>query len=150
MPTPREAILTALHARLSALSATVLRGEVLPERLPTDGLLILRDDDAGEPEVTLSPLAYHFRHRVEIEVVVQGADRERVRAGDHAALASVLLRSATAHSFLVLVLTATTACAPATDHRFCWRLFILRLTRELARLSDVAVLIVSPFRWRDV
>ena len=34
MPTPRETILTALHARLSSLPATALRGEVLPERVP--------------------------------------------------------------------------------------------------------------------
>ena len=31
MPTPRETILAALHARLSTLPATVLRGEALPE-----------------------------------------------------------------------------------------------------------------------
>ena len=47
MPTPRETILTALHARLSALLATALRGDVLPERVPTAGLLILRDGDLG-------------------------------------------------------------------------------------------------------
>ena len=76
MPTARETILTALHARLSALPATALRGEVLPERVPAAGLLILRDGEPGEPEVTLSPLRYHYRHRGEIEAVVQGADRD--------------------------------------------------------------------------
>ena len=76
MPTPRESILTALHTRLQALPATALRGEVLPERVPVGGLLILRDGEPGEPEVTLSPLAYHYRHRAEIEAVVQGADRD--------------------------------------------------------------------------
>ncbi|WP_084864164.1 acyl-CoA transferase [Salibaculum halophilum] len=76
MPTSRETILTAMHARLSALPATALRGEVLPERVPTEGLLILRDGEPGEPEVTLSPLAYHFQHHAEIEAVVQGADRD--------------------------------------------------------------------------
>ena len=76
MPTPRETILTALHARLSALPATALRGEVLPERVPVEGLLILRDGEPGEPEVTLSPLRYHYQHRVEIEAVVQGTDRD--------------------------------------------------------------------------
>jgi hypothetical protein len=74
--TSRETILLALHARLSALSATALRGEVLPERVPTAGLLILRDGEPGEPEVTLSPLRYHYQHRVEIEAIVQGADRD--------------------------------------------------------------------------
>ncbi len=76
MPTSRETILTALHARLSALPATALRGEVLPERVPAAGLLILRDGEPGEPEVTLSPLSYHYQHRAEIEAVVQGATRD--------------------------------------------------------------------------
>jgi len=76
MPTLRETILTALHARLSALPATALRGDVLPERLPAAGLLILRDGEPGEPEVTLSPLRYHYQHRAEIEAVVQGATRD--------------------------------------------------------------------------
>jgi len=76
MPTPRETILTALHARLSALPATALRGDVLPERVPAAGLLILRDGEPGEPEVTMSPLRYHYQHRAEIETVVQGASRD--------------------------------------------------------------------------
>ncbi|HKK29375.1 MAG TPA: acyl-CoA transferase [Alphaproteobacteria bacterium] len=75
MVTVRETILAALHARLS-LPATTLRGEVLPERVPAEGLLILRDGEPGEPEVTLSPLTYHYQHRAEIEAVVQGANRD--------------------------------------------------------------------------
>jgi hypothetical protein len=74
----RETILTALHARLSMLPATALRGDVLPERIPTNGLLILRDGDPGELEVTLSPLRYHYLHRAEIEAVVQGPDRDAI------------------------------------------------------------------------
>lgn len=75
MSTPRETILAALHARLSTLPATTLRGDVLPERVPIAGLLILRDGEPGEPEVTLSPLRYHYQHRADIEAVVQGAAR---------------------------------------------------------------------------
>ena len=71
----RETILTALHARLLTLSATTVRGEVLPERVPAEGLLILRDGESGEPDVTLSPLRYHYQHRAEIEAIVQGVDR---------------------------------------------------------------------------
>jgi hypothetical protein len=74
--TPRETILAELHARLSALPATALRGDVLPERVPAAGLLILRDGEPGDPEVTLSPLAYHYQHRAEIEAVIQGAERD--------------------------------------------------------------------------
>lgn len=76
MPTSRETILTALMARIKTVSAVALRGEVLPERVPPAGLLILRDGDPGDPEVTLSPLRYHFQHRTEIEAVVQGASRD--------------------------------------------------------------------------
>lgn len=76
MPTIRETILAALHARLQALAATVLRDEVLPERIPPPGLIILRDGEPGEPELTLSPLRYHYQHRAELEVIVQaGTDR---------------------------------------------------------------------------
>jgi len=76
VPTSRETILTALHARLSALPATALRGDILPERVPAAGLLILRNGEPGDPEVTLSPLRYHYQHRAEIEAVVQGAARD--------------------------------------------------------------------------
>jgi hypothetical protein len=76
MPSPRETILTALYVKLSTIPATALRGEVLPERVPAVGLLILRDGNPGEPEVTLSPLRYHYQHRAEIEVVVQGTNRD--------------------------------------------------------------------------
>ena len=81
MPTTRETILAALHARLQPLTATVLRDEVLPERIPPAGLIILRDGQPGEPEVTLSPLRYHFMHRAELEVIVQAAN-DRATAFD--------------------------------------------------------------------
>jgi len=58
-----------------------LRDEVLPERIPTAGLIIQRDGQPGEPEVTLSPLRYHYQHRAELEVVVQ-APNERAIAFD--------------------------------------------------------------------
>ena len=66
MTTQRETILNALLARLSTLPASALRGEVLPERVPANGLLILRDGQPGDPDVTLSPLRYHFQHRAEL------------------------------------------------------------------------------------
>ena len=73
MATPRETILQALLAALQNVpGATILRSDVLPERVPTGGIVILRDGDPGEPEVTLSPLRYHWQHRAEVEVIVQG------------------------------------------------------------------------------
>lgn len=93
MPTNRETILSALHALLQTQPAPVLRGEGLPERVPSAGLLILRDGDAGEPAVTLSPLRYHYQHRAELEAVVQaGSGRDAafdaLAAGVGAALAA--------------------------------------------------------------
>ena len=77
MPTLRETILAALHTRLQTLAAPVLRGDVLPERIPATGLIILRDGKPGEPEVTLSPLTYFYEHRAELEVVIQaGSGRD--------------------------------------------------------------------------
>ncbi len=75
--TQRETILTALAVLLRTIPhVPVLRGEVLPERIPPAGLMILRDGEPGEPEVTLSPLTYHYQYRAEIEAVVQGANRD--------------------------------------------------------------------------
>jgi hypothetical protein len=81
MPTTRETVLAALYARLPPLAALTLRDEVLPERIPSSGLIILRDGQPGEPEVTLSPLRYHYQHRAELEVVVQ-AGTGRAKAFD--------------------------------------------------------------------
>jgi hypothetical protein len=71
MPSTRESVFAALLARLQPLAALTLRDEALPERIPAAGLIILRDGQPGEPEVTLSPLRYHYQHRAELEVVVQ-------------------------------------------------------------------------------
>jgi hypothetical protein len=72
--TPRETILTALADLLRTIPhVPVLRGEVLPERIPPSGLMILRDGNPGEPGVTLSPLTYHYQHRAELEVIVQSS-----------------------------------------------------------------------------
>ena len=71
MSTPRETILAAFFTRLQTLAVPVLRGDVLPERIPATGLVILRDGKPGEPEVTLSPLTYFYEHRAELEVVIQ-------------------------------------------------------------------------------
>ena len=80
MPSPRETILTALADLLRTVPhVPVLRGEVLPERIPPGGLMILRDGNPGEPSVTLSPLMYHYQHRAELEVIVQTGEERDVR-----------------------------------------------------------------------
>jgi hypothetical protein len=73
MTTTREQVLGALFERLSSvLEAKVLRNETLPERVPEDGLVILRDGDPGEPEAILSPLRWSYQHRIDLDVAVQG------------------------------------------------------------------------------
>ncbi len=74
MTSKRETVLTALHTRLQTLAAPVLRGDVLPERIPATGLIILRDGKPGEPEVALSPLTYFYEHRAELEAVIQAGN----------------------------------------------------------------------------
>ena len=74
MASKRELVLAALHTRLQTLAAPVLRGDVLPERIPATGLVILRDGKPGDPEVTLSPLIYFYQHRAELEVVIQAGE----------------------------------------------------------------------------
>lgn len=75
MSSTLEAILIALHAALAAgTNATVLRGEVLPAEVTFDGLVILRDGEPGQPEVTISPLRYHYEHRAVVEIFVPGTE----------------------------------------------------------------------------
>jgi hypothetical protein len=64
-------VLSALFAQLQIVSgATVRRNEALPVSVPAGGLVILRDGDPGEPDVTLNPRTEFYSHRAEIEVFV--------------------------------------------------------------------------------
>jgi hypothetical protein len=74
--TDRESILQALFALLQTITdATVLRNEVLPEKVPDGGLIILRDGDPGDPETLLSPISYYWQHRAMVEAVVQKGEQ---------------------------------------------------------------------------
>jgi hypothetical protein len=72
----RESAIGALFAVLGELSlgATVKRNAALPERVSDQAMAILRDGEMGEPEVTLSPLTYHWQHQVAIELFVADPD----------------------------------------------------------------------------
>lgn len=72
MPSRRETALSALFTALTHVpGATVERESAIPERVAPGGLVILRDDDPGTPEVTLSPLLYHYEHAARVEALVQ-------------------------------------------------------------------------------
>jgi hypothetical protein len=70
MPSKRETVLGAVKALVaSALpGAEVKRNLAKPERIPPGGLVVIRDGDPGEPEVTLSPVSYLYTHRIPVEI----------------------------------------------------------------------------------
>src|SRR5512132_4407499 len=71
MPSKREQALSALFGQLQAIpGAAVKRNEALPSSVPAGGLVILRDGDPGEPDVTLNPRSEFYTHRAEIEAFV--------------------------------------------------------------------------------
>ena len=72
----RENAIGALFAVLGQLSlgTTVKRNAALPERVSDQAMAILRDGEMGEPEVSLSPLTYHWQHQVAIELLVADPD----------------------------------------------------------------------------
>jgi hypothetical protein len=71
MPSVREQVLSALFDRLQLIAGgTVKRNEALPASVPAGGLVILRDGDPGEPDVTLNPRSEFFSYRAEIEAFV--------------------------------------------------------------------------------
>jgi hypothetical protein len=72
----RENAIGALFAVLGQLSlgTTVKRNAALPERVTDQAMAILRDGEMGEPEVSLSPLTYHWQHQVAIELFVAEPD----------------------------------------------------------------------------
>ena len=72
----RENAIAALFAVLGELylGATVKRNAALPERVSDQAMAILRDGEMGEPEVSLSPLTYHWQHQVAIELFVADPD----------------------------------------------------------------------------
>ena len=72
----RENAIAALFAVLGQLSlgATVKRNAALPERVSDQAMAILRDGEMGEPDVSLSPLTYHWQHQVAIELFVADPD----------------------------------------------------------------------------
>ena len=72
MSSVRETALQALLAVLQTVpTITVKRNEVLPVKIPDNGLIILFDGEITVAETLLSPLRYLIQHRAEVQVAVQ-------------------------------------------------------------------------------
>ena len=70
MASKRETVLVAVKALVAAAlpGADVKRNRSKAERIPPGGLVVIRDGDPGEPEVSLSPLTYLYSHRIPLEI----------------------------------------------------------------------------------
>ena len=87
MQSMREQVLSALLGQLQVIPlAVVKRNEALPQAVPAGGLVILRDGDPGEPDVTLNPRSEFYSHRAEIEAFVM----QPVGGGGEVALDALL------------------------------------------------------------
>lgn len=76
----RERAIGALFAVLGQLTlgpTLVKRNSALPERLSDHAMAILRDGEMGEPELTLSPVVYHWQHETLVELFVADPDTAR-------------------------------------------------------------------------
>ena len=74
MSSIRETALQALFTLLQGVAGvTVKRGEILPVKIPDNGLIILFDGEVTVAETLLSPLRYLIQHRAEVQVAVQKA-----------------------------------------------------------------------------
>jgi hypothetical protein len=71
-----EQVLETVKAQLETLTGAVVeRNSVLPEKIPTGGLIIVRDGDAGEPEQALGGFgSTYYQHAVAIEIYVEEGD----------------------------------------------------------------------------
>ncbi len=70
MASARETALAALFARLQTVAGpTVARNAALPLDVPAGGLVVLRDGDPGEPDVSLNPRTSYYTHRAEVEII---------------------------------------------------------------------------------
>ena len=70
MASKRETVLAAAKTLVAAAlpGVEVKRNLAKTERIPPGGLVVIRDGDPGEPEVSLSPLTYLYSHRIPLEI----------------------------------------------------------------------------------
>ncbi|MBT4018544.1 MAG: acyl-CoA transferase [Alphaproteobacteria bacterium] len=71
-----EQILEAIKTLLITVpGGKVERNSAVPEKIPTGGLIVLRDGDPGEPETALGGFdGVYYSHHVEIELYIEDGD----------------------------------------------------------------------------
>ncbi len=77
MPSSKpEQVLEAIKALLVTVpGAKVERNTAFPEKVPTGGLIVLRDGDPGEPETALGGFgSVYYSHNIEIELYIEEGD----------------------------------------------------------------------------
>ena len=76
MVSKSEQVLEAIKALLIPVpDAKVERNTAVPEKIPTGGLIVLRDGDPGEPEPALGGFGgVYYSHNIEIELYAEDGD----------------------------------------------------------------------------
>ena len=71
-----EQVLEALRVGLATVpGAKVERNTAVPEKIPSSGLIVLRDGDPGEPDTALGGFgSAYYSHDVEVELYVEEGD----------------------------------------------------------------------------
>jgi len=71
----RESAILALKNTLSAPATfEVQRNTAIPTSPLSQGLVVIRDGESGEPEITMSPIEYHYEHQIQLEAFAVGID----------------------------------------------------------------------------
>jgi hypothetical protein len=108
MSSVRETALQALFVVLKGVAGvTVKRGEILPVKIPDNGLIILFDGEVTVAEMLLSPLRYLIQHRAEVQVSVQKT--------------TASARNASLDGILTLAHSPPTPPFPALSMSLCWK-----------------------------
>jgi len=71
-----EQVLEAIKSLLTTVpNAKVERNTTVPEKIPTGGLIVLRDGDPGKPETALGGFGgVYYSHNIEIELYIEEGD----------------------------------------------------------------------------
>lgn len=77
MTSKREQVISSFYNKLKTLESTnlkVYRNLDKPQKVPSAGMIVVRDGTSEEPEVLLNPLTYIYEHLIAVEVMAQNAD----------------------------------------------------------------------------